>query len=265
MIFLCTDFGHGGPYTGQVKAVLARMAPQVPVVDLFADLPAFSPQLAAYLLAAYLERLEPGDVALAVVDPGVGSARRALIVEADGRWLTGPDNGLFEPILRRARVWRAWRIAVPEQGIAPTFHGRDVFAPAAARLALGQAPQDPQVEPTRFPDWPDDLPAIAYVDHYGNAVTGLRAARLAADTVLQVAGQRIARKRIFADVPPGGALWYENANGLAEIAVNGGSAAATFGLAPGSPVAVHPGGAKNLVRSRPWFLCSGSFWGVAKR
>lgn len=239
MIALCTDFGLGGPYTGQVKAVLARMAPQVPVVDLFADLPAFSPQLAAYLLAAYVERLEPGDVVLAVVDPGVGSARRALIVEA-GLWLAGPDNGLFEPILRRARAWRAWSIEVPaEESIAATFHGRDVFAPAAARLALGEAPQGPEVEPTRFPDWPDDLSAIVYVDHYGNAMTGLRAASLAADAVLEVAGQRIARQRIFADVPQGEALWYANANGLAEIAVNGGSAAASFGLAPGCPVVVH--------------------------
>jgi S-adenosylmethionine hydrolase len=247
MIVLCTDFGLGGPYTGQLKAVLARMAPRVPVVDLFADLPAFSPQLAAYLLAAYVERLEPGDVVLAVVDPGVGSARRALIVEADGRWLTGPDNGLFEPVLRRAKAPRAWPIAVPERGIAPTFHGRDVFAPAAARLALGEAPQSPPIEPTRFADWPDDLPAIAYVDHYGNAMTGLRAASLAADTVLQVAGQRIRRRGIFADVPPGEALWYENANGLAEIAVNAGSAAATFGLAPGSPVVVNGGGAEKAL------------------
>jgi S-adenosylmethionine hydrolase len=246
MIALCTDFGLCGPYTGQVKAVLARMAPQVPVVDLFADLPAFSPQLAAYLLAAYARRFEPGDVIVAVVDPGVGSARRALVVEADGVWLTGPDNGLFEPILRRAKTWRAFSIAVPEQGIAATFHGRDVFAPTAARLALRQEPQSPAVQPTRFLDWPDDLTAIVYVDHYGNAMTGLRAASLAADAVLEVAGQRIARQRIFADVPAGGALWYENANGLAEIAINGGSAAATFGLAPGSRVVVHTGSEKAL-------------------
>lgn len=247
MIVLCTDFGLAGPYTGQVKAVLARLAPQVPAVDLFADLPAFAPQLAAYLLAAYALRLEAGDIVLAVVDPGVGSARRALVVEADGLWLTGPDNGLFEPILRRARAWRAWSIAVPAQGIAATFHGRDVFAPAAARLALGEPPQGAPIEPLRFPGWPDDLPAIAYVDGYGNAMTGLRAARLASDAVLEVAGQRIARRRIFADAPPGGSLWYENANGLAEIAVNGGSAAARFGLSPGSPVGVHPGGTEKAL------------------
>jgi S-adenosyl-L-methionine hydrolase (adenosine-forming) len=248
MIALCTDFGLGGPYTGQVKAVLARMAPQVPVVDLFADLPAFSPQLAAYLLAAYALRFGPGDVIVAVVDPGVGSARRALVVEADGLWLTGPDNGLFEPILRRANASRAWLIEVPaEQGISATFHGRDVFAPAAARLALGEEPHGPQAEPTRFPDWPDDLAAIVYVDHYGNAMTGLRAASLAANAVLEVAGERIARQRIFADVPPGGALWYENANGLAELAVNSGSAAAILGLAPGNPVTVHARGTEKAL------------------
>ena len=246
MIALCTDFGLGGPYTGQVKAVLARMAPQVPVVELFADLPAFAPQLAAYLLAAYVLRFERDDVIVAVVDPGVGGARRALIVEA-GCWLTGSDNGLFELVLRRARAWRAWAIEVPAEGIAPTFHGRDVFAPAAARLALGQEPQGSQVEPTRFPDWPDDLAAIVYVDHYGNAMTGLRAASLAADTVLEVAGRRMARRRIYADVRPGEPLWYENANGLAEIAVNGGSAAAAFGLTPGSPVVVHSGGAEKAL------------------
>jgi S-adenosyl-L-methionine hydrolase (adenosine-forming) len=242
MIVLCTDFGLHGPYTGQLKAVLARQAPGVPVIDLFADLPAFAPKLGAYLLAAYTLRFEPGDVILAVVDPGVGSARGALIVEADGLWLTGPDNGLFELIFRRARAWRAWPIEVPaDQNISATFHGRDVFAPAAARLALGQRPQGAPLEPTRYPDWPDDLAAITYLDHYGNAMTGLRAAGLGGDTLLEVAGQRIGRKEKFADVPAGAALWYENANGLAEIAVSGGSAAVTFGLAPGSPVRVHPG------------------------
>jgi S-adenosyl-L-methionine hydrolase (adenosine-forming) len=110
MILLCTDFGLAGPYVGQVKAVLARKAPGVPVIDLFADLPPFRPQLAAYLLAAYGEAFEAGDIILAVVDPGVGSARAALALEADGRWYVGPDNGLFEIVLRRARATRCWAI-----------------------------------------------------------------------------------------------------------------------------------------------------------
>ena len=104
MIVLCTDFGLEGPYTGQVKAVLARAAPAVPVVDLFADLPPFRPQGAAYLLAAYGAVFKPGDVILTVVDPGVGGARAALALEADGRWYVGPDNGIFELVLRRAQA-----------------------------------------------------------------------------------------------------------------------------------------------------------------
>jgi S-adenosyl-l-methionine hydroxide adenosyltransferase len=110
MIVLCTDFGLEGPYTGQVKAVLARAAPAVPVVDLFADLPPFRPQGAAYLLAAYGEAFLPGDVILAVVDPGVGGARAALALEADDRWYVGPDNGIFELVLRRAQAARCWRV-----------------------------------------------------------------------------------------------------------------------------------------------------------
>jgi S-adenosylmethionine hydrolase len=238
VIALFTDFGLAGPYVGQVRAVLARRAPAVPVVDLFADAPAFDPRLSAYLLAAYAEAFEPGDLILSVVDPGVGGARHALVLEADGRRFVGPDNGLFELVLRRAAAWRCWQI---EKGTAPlsaTFHGRDLFALAAARLVLGEPPSGPPTFPMRFADWPDDLPEIVYVDHYGNAITGLRATELPADAGLEVAGWRIPRGRTFSDVPPGTPLWYENANGLAEIALNGGSAASVLGLAPGRTVRV---------------------------
>ncbi len=238
MIVLCTDFGLGGPYTGQVKAVLARQAPGVPVIDLFADLSAFRPELAAYLIAAYTTTFVAGDVVLAVVDPGVGSERRALALEADGLWFVGPDNGLFELVSRRAAETRCWVIDWQPEHLSATFHGRDLFAPVAARLARGEAPPGAPAAPLRLPDWPDDLAAIVYVDHYGNAMTGLRAAQLRADTVIEVGGVGIGRGRTFADVPPGAALWYENANGLAELALNGGSAAAQFELEPGSPIGV---------------------------
>ena len=242
MIVLCTDFGLEGPYTGQVKAVLARAARAVPVIDLFADLPPFRPQAAAYLLAAYGEVFVPGDVILTVVDPGVGGARAALALEADGRWYVGPDNGVFEFVLRRAEATRCWRIEWRAAALSATFHGRDLFAPVAAALARGEAPPGKRAPPTRYPDWPDDLAEIVYVDRYGNAMTGLRAAMLPAGTELEIAGVRIARARTFGDVPPAGLLWYANANGLAEIAANGASAAATLRLAPGSHVAVHSPG-----------------------
>jgi S-adenosyl-L-methionine hydrolase (adenosine-forming) len=242
MIVLCTDFGLAGPYTGQVKAVLARAAPGVPVIDLFADLPSFRPQLAAYLLAAYGDAFKAGDVILAVVDPGVGGARAALAIEAEGRWYVGPDNGLFELVLRRVRTARCRSIDWRPVALSATFHGRDLFAPVAARLARGEPPPGRPTAPSRHPEWPDDLAAIVYVDHYGNAMTGLRAAALPDDAVLEAAGVRIARARTFADVPEGALLWYANANGLAEIAARGASAAARLGLQPGSPVTVHARG-----------------------
>lgn len=239
MIVLATDFGLEGPYIGQVKVVLARQAPSVPVIDLFADLPAFEPRLAAYLLAAYADWFEPGDVILAVVDPGVGGDRPGVMLEADGRLLVGPDNGLFEVVRRRARRLRVWPLEAPGEGVAPTFHGRDVFATAAAVLATGRVPVGPETTLSDRSDWPDDLGAIVYVDRYGNAMTGLRAAVLATDAELEAGGVRLRRGRTFSDVPHGQPLWYENANGLAEIAVNGGSAARALGLSPGAPVAVH--------------------------
>src|SRR5437588_1860827 len=110
IIVLFTDFGLEGPYTGQVKTVLHQIAPGVPVFDLFADLPAAKPQPAAYLLAAYGGWFPPGTIILAVVDPGVGGERAAVAVEAASRWYVGPDNGLFEPVTRRADCAPAWGI-----------------------------------------------------------------------------------------------------------------------------------------------------------
>src|SRR5690349_356219 len=102
MIALFTDFGLDGPYTGQMKAVLHRMAPGRPVIDLFADAPAGNPKAAAYLLAAYAAWFPEQTIFLCVVDPGVGGERPAIFVEAEGRWYVGPGNGLFELVQRRA-------------------------------------------------------------------------------------------------------------------------------------------------------------------
>ena len=240
MIVLFTDFGLEGPYTGQVKVVLYRTAPGVPVVDLFADAPAGRPKPAAYLLAAYAVWFPPGTVLLAVIDPGVGSARAPVIVESEGRWYVGPDNGLFELVARRAATARTWEIQWRPEALSASFHGRDLFAPVAGRLARGELPSHlPRAaEIGRHADWPDDLPEIVYIDRYGNAVTGLRGALLPKGARLTVAGRALTRTRTFSDVTPGEAFWYENSNGLAEIAVNAGRAADILELEIGSPVAI---------------------------
>lgn len=244
MILLFTDFGLAGPYHGQMKAVLALDAPAVPVIDLIADAPAQNPRAAAYLLAAVaappLPPYPPGTVFLCVVDPGVGGARAALALEADGRWYVGPDNGLLEIVRRRAAMARMWAITWRPPRLSASFHGRDLFAPVAARLARGEAPPGEALAatPQAGGDWPDDLAEVIYLDHFGNAMTGLRAAGLAADSRLRAAGRTLARARTFSEAPPGAAFWYQNANGLAEIAVGGGRAEVVLGLAVGTPVEI---------------------------
>ena len=240
MIVLFTDFGSDGPYTGQMKAVLHGMAPGEPIVDLFADAPAGNPRAAAYLLAAYGIWFPAGTVFLCVVDPGVGSARPPVIVEADGRWYVGPGNGLLEQVQRRAETTRTWRIDWKPESLSASFHGRDLFAPVAAMLGRGERPPGRQLEDAahRAPDWPDDLFEIVYIDHFGNAMTGVRAAILSSDAKLAAADRVFERARTFSDLPPGAGFWYENSNGLAEISVNLGRADRVLGLAVGMPVAI---------------------------
>ncbi len=238
LIVLVTDFGLEGPYTGQMKAVLRRAAPESDIIDLFADAPAGNPKAAAYLLAAYALWFPPGTIFLCVVDPGVGGARMPLMIEADGRWYVGPDNGLFELVLRRATESRMLAIDWRPETLSASFHGRDLFAPAAARLAQGEIPPSHPHAPIRHAGWPDDLAEIVYIDHYGNALTGLRASAVPPEAVLSTDSHRVAPAATFSAVPPGAPFWYENSNGLVEIAVNLGRADAALQLRIGSPVAL---------------------------
>jgi S-adenosyl-L-methionine hydrolase (adenosine-forming) len=236
VIALFTDFGLEGPYTGQMKAVLARDAAGVPVIDLFSDAPAGDAMSGAYLLAAYAAWWPAGTVFLCVIDPGVGSDRAAVIVQADGRWFVGPDNGLFELIARRATALNCWEITWRPLPLSASFHGRDLFAPMAAVLANNESPPGTKRPLGRRPDWPDDLSWVVYIDRYGNAITGLRASSLPRAARLTAGGRALPRARVFADMPEGEPFWYENSNGLAEIAVNRGRADVLLSIKVGSVV-----------------------------
>jgi S-adenosyl-L-methionine hydrolase (adenosine-forming) len=240
MIVLFTDFGLSGPYTGQMKAVLHQTAPASPVIDLFADAPAGDPRASAYLLAAYATWFRAGTVFLCVVDPGVGGPRPPIMAEADGRWYVGPGNGLFELVLRRAAEARRWDIRLQPERLSASFHGRDLFAPVAGMLTRGERPpgQPRRDDTDRRPDWPDDLCEVVYVDHFGNAMTGLRGIALPPGAKLAVAGRKLPHGRTFSDLPPGAPFWYENSNGLVEIAVNQGRADRDLGLAIGMSVEI---------------------------
>lgn len=240
MIVLFTDFGPRGPYVGQMRGVLEASAPGVPVVELMCDAPAFSPRPSSHLLAALVAPFPQESVFLCVVDPGVGTGRDALFLRLDGRWYVGPDNGIFDVVVKRSRSAEVWRIDWRPEVMSASFHGRDLFAPVAAKLARGEQPAASALAayPRRLEAIADDLTELIYVDAFGNAMSGIRGGAIGDDTVLEAGGRRLGFSRTFADAEKGSAFWYRNALGLVEIAVNQGNAAEMLGLRVGEPISI---------------------------
>jgi len=230
MIALFTDFGPEGPYAGQMQAVLAAGAPGVPVVSLMHDAPAFNARASAYLLAALTAPFPASTVFACVVDPDVGSDRKPLLLKADGYWFVGPDNGLLTVVARRAEQAEWHEILWRPEHLSASFHGRDLFAPVAAMLARGELPEMHPCAPSVGTDWPDDPAEVIYIDHYGNAMTGMRAGCLDDTAVLRIGDTRITHARTFAEAGRGACFWYGNAMGLVEIAANRASAATLLDL-----------------------------------
>lgn len=241
MIVLFTDFGADDIYVAQMKAVLLRDAPAgTPVLDLLHGVPNFDARAGAHLLAALAPQFPARSVFVAVVDPGVGSDRAAVVIEADGRWFVGPDNGLLSVIAARAAQLRVERIVWRPHGMSNSFHGRDLFAPIAALLAGGHHPDDrlAPVERLSVELGMDDLGEVVYIDHYGNVMTGLRAASLETASRLRTGRHTIAWARTFADAPADTPFWYGNSIGLVEIALPLGNATMRLGLRVGDRIDV---------------------------
>ncbi len=245
MIVLCTDYGNS-LYSGQVAAKIASISPQTTVIDLIDSLPAFNPQAAAYLLSALVSHLPTACIVLAVVDPGVGGERAPICFRHKSRWFLGPDNGLFSRILCSIETnVDIYRLLYPSDGpVSTTFHGRDVFAPAAASLANHE--RDLQVSEFRHSatekpanEWHLDLAELIYFDHFGNAFTGIGAESMEPTDLVRAGNMDFSSARKFSDVEKGASFWYGNSIGLVELAVNQGSAKDTYNLEIGMPVDVH--------------------------
>lgn len=235
MLLLYTDFGTQGPYVGQMHAVLAQQAPGLPVIDLMHDAPAFNPRAAGALLAALAKRFPPQSVCVAVIDPGVGSQRRAVAVQAGKHWFVGPDNGLFDCLPTTLGPANWFEIEWRPKDMSNSFHGRDLFAPIGAALALDQARQ--YLKPIASPSTPPATAAeIIYIDAFGNATTSLHGDALEKSAVLHTSGQSLNYAGTFSEVDPGQAFWMVNSQGLVEVAVNQGSAAAQLGLEIGTAI-----------------------------
>lgn len=262
-IITCTsDFGREDWFVGVVHGVLHGICPEARVVDLAHDTPPGNITRAAFVLEAAAPDFPSGTVHLAVVDPGVGTARRALAVRARGQLFVGPDNGILE-----------WGLAAPDaqahaltearyfrEHVSRTFHGRDVFAPVAAHLAcgvpigkLGPRVSDPVRLEWAAPRLEDGalLGRVAYVDRFGNALTNLEAEVLARafpgvpEERLEVAiGTRtiLGLSRSYGDAGMGAIVAIMGSSGRLEIAQVGGDAASRLGLGEGDPVRVRAAG-----------------------
>ena len=252
IITLTTDFGVRDPYVAEMKAAILAVTRRVQLVDVTHAIEPHDITEGALALEAAARTFPAGTVHLAVVDPGVGTARRGIVVAAVGQLFIGPDNGLFTPMLETAG-WEAFELRAAEFRLArvsATFHGRDVFAPAAAHMAAGVDPArvGPRVsDPVRLP-WPEVREvagtvagAVVHVDHFGNLVTSIHAsavAALGATPSIRVANRRLPLVGTYGDLQAGHAGALIGSRDRLEIAVREGSAAAQLGAQRGTPVLV---------------------------
>jgi S-adenosylmethionine hydrolase len=245
LITLFTDFGTADGYVAELKGVLYELAPNAEVVDLSHDMTPQDVEHTRLAVARYWRRFPAGTVHMVVVDPGVGGERAALAVASDGRFLVGPDNGVLSPALL-ANEAQVVRLAGPAHA-APTFHGRDVFAPAAAALANGNAIDSlgapfptPVIRRTPVPVRNPDgslLGEVIAIDRFGNLVTNLVTT---GDHIVEFARKRLPLRHTYADVDPGALVATVGSSGLVEIALRDGNAAKTLGGEVGAPVVLRP-------------------------
>lgn len=254
LVSLLTDFGLRDHYVGTMKAVLLGSAPGVSIVDLGHEIAPGDVEAAAFSLLAAYPYFPVGTVHVVVVDPGVGSERRVIVVEAAGQRFVGPDNGVFSYILDReqgATVREVTERRFFRPAVSTTFHGRDIFAPLGAALARGVDPATlgpPIGDARRLPPLDPMISGdrirgrVLHVDRFGNCVTNLSEPLLAGGVVrLRGRGGELELLEIrttYAGAGPGVAFLIVGSSGFVEISVNAASAAEALGLSRGDPVEI---------------------------
>ena len=256
VITLTTDFGTRDAFVGIMKGVILRAAPRAHIVDLTHGIPPQNVVAGAYALASAVRFFPGGTIHVAVVDPGVGTRRRALAVETDDGWFVGPDNGiasLAAPASKVRRVFDVSRSRVRLRPVSRTFHGRDVFAPVAAALAAGIDPASlgrPTKAMERLPERTARrrgrtlVGEVLFQDVFGNLATSITRADLARAGFLgrrlsiTIDGHVIPLRSSYASVPAGRAVGLVNSADLVEIAVNRGSAADALAIGIGARVTI---------------------------
>jgi S-adenosylmethionine hydrolase len=255
-VTLLTDFGTRDGYAGEIKGVLATRAPEAVLVDIAHDLSPGDVRGAAWVLGRTWTRFPAGTVHLAVVDPGVGGERRPVALRLAERWFVGPDNGLITLARRSHAVAEARQIdpSIGEHPVSDTFHGRDLFAPAAAHLAAGRTASKlgPSIESESIVGLRVPRPArdgevlrghVAHVDHFGNLITNLPVEWLPPEPAAELAGTTVTALAASYDaVTPGQLMMSRGSGGTMEISMRDGRACDLLEVERDEPVMVRPAG-----------------------
>ncbi len=256
IVTITTDFGHKGPFAAVMRGVILGRLPTAQVVDLMHEIPAQWPPEAGFWVARAYRYFPAGTVHLAIVDPGVGTERKILVAAVDGHFFMAPDNGLLASLLDAATEPAVFTLDLDrlrKYGIdAPsnTFHGRDIFAPAAALLASGEASIEELGTPTTdwIPGWLDEpdlqgqkvTGSIVTIDSFGNLISNIDAAMISGfpDPAVTIAGRSVPMHQTYGRATPGDHLALINSFGVVEIACAEGNAAESLGLGRGAPIVV---------------------------
>jgi len=244
VITLLTDFGTADYFVGAVKGAILSVNPKAVIADITHEIPPQDIEAGAFTLLACYNTFPAGTIHVAVVDPGVGSERRPIVVSANEQFFVGPDNGIFSYICDRETSHRTFHITA-EKYFRPspstTFHGRDIFAPVAAALSKGVKPEklgreiddEVRLEPL------DRVARIIHIDRFGNCITNITRDQLKAGAGLVIKGKTIRDFRNFYGEDSSSkpfAIW--GSAGFLEISVNGASAAKTLGIKRGDKVVI---------------------------
>jgi S-adenosylmethionine hydrolase len=239
LITLTTDFGYKDPFVGIIKGVIFGINPNARMIDLSHGIPPQDLMCGALVLSSSVPYFPQGTIHMAVVDPGVGGARKPILIETQGQVLIGPDNGLLEPSARAGGAWRGFCLTNPRFHLTPvsqTFHGRDIFAPAAAHLSLGVPPETFGPPLTAIcsldlprPEWKGKVLAgnVIYVDAFSNLITNIPFGELQGrkKVTLRIKSREIhGLVQSYEDVPPGNYLAIIGSWGVVEIAQREGRA-----------------------------------------